>query len=174
MPPCEIGGCTSLKCDTCYQKQQEENNKKTSESMLNRFVEGCPKLEQDCGWLRNGPLGVGGCNIDDDTLSRPQLTDLRHPNQLFPRVYQGPPDTSYGQGPVEIEDRIKPGYSSRNTVPCKNITEVDYDRFQPGMERTPQGVILPVDLKAGIDTRSMMKNFQYNQKCANSKSLSMI
>lgn len=170
-----IGGCTSLKCDPCHLIDQKQNNSKTSDQMLSRHMESCPNLENDCPWIRNSTLNVGGCNIDDDSLSRPRLTDLRHPNQLFARVYQGPPNTSYGQGVVEIEDRIKPGYGSRNTAPCKDITEINYNRNHPSLERTPQGVILPVDLKVGIDTRTMMKNFQYNQKCFNkSKPLQMI
>jgi len=162
-----IGGCTSLKCDPCFLVDQKQNNSKTADQVVSRHMEGCPDLPNDCPWIRNSSLNVGGCNIDDDTSSRPRLTDLRHPNQLFPRVYQGPPNTSFGQGAVEIEDRIRPGYSSRNTAPCKDLTEIDYDRNHPNLERTPQGIVLPVDLKVGIDTRSMMKNFQYNEKCFN-------
>ena len=137
-----IGGCTSLKCDPCFLVDHKQRNEKTSDQMVSRHMEPCPDLKEGCPWLRSTSLNVGGCNIDDDSLSRPQLTDLRHPNQLFARVYQGPPATTYGQGAVEIEDRIKPGYGTRDTEQCKSATEIDYNRNNPSLERTPQGVIL--------------------------------
>jgi hypothetical protein len=167
----KIGSCTSIRCDCCYQNTLNKTNELLAQRSVHNFGKCDPKLDTTCPWMRPRQLYVGACNVNNESRLWSNPTNPRTINQLFPRIYKGPPDTSYGQGEVGNEDRVRQGQVTRSSKSCVQLSEINYDRFQPNLERSPQGVILPVDLKVGVSTRSMMKNSQYNKKCKSSNLL---
>jgi hypothetical protein len=139
------------------------------------YVFGCEQTSRDKATSRVGlshardgygvsPVAVG---IDDMRLGAEQ-TKHRARNQLCTRVFSASPSLSRGQGEPELEMRMRAGVSTSGiNHPSKcdlredywvSVSELDFDRFAPGVCAVPVEHIVPKWTHGGSSSRDISRS----------------
>lgn len=180
-----IGDSTRTHYEPCAQTEHELQSMRTGEyqvsehyghecraptTMNTSLFERGNLFKDGHGWVSDN-----GCTVDADSAARNNrnLTNLRYINQLFERPYKTIPymGAGAGQGTINLEDQMKPGFTTGSKKQCNVLAGVSImpERMEHCMYHNPQDTqhIIPTWTWGGDDTRMAMRRENYKKRCGN-------
>jgi hypothetical protein len=110
-------------------------------------------------WTWDG-YGLNSCAVDSDSKLRVD-SEVTHPRmriQLPKRVFEAAPDLSHGQPMPDAQSRMVYGQESSLMRKCDRLSEVDFNRFDPGVHKVPVYHIVPPWTNGGDPSRDIAKS----------------
>lgn len=169
-------GQNSISQDRCTLGLRDRGNTSAAAYTLTNLRDHCPD-ERGQGVGETHPLAIAarhrnlrvwdgyGVNtravaVDSAFTRDTDLTRPRQRTQLPKRVFTAAPDLSHGVPAPDVEARIMAGVSSTAALRAcaQQVTERDFDRFDPGVRTVDAKHIIPTWQRGGAPSRDIARS----------------